>query len=119
MNIGAFCCDGFGRGESAFRIIFLEFDRAKSAGLSLRLELVSYLAKGRFSHAATKRGGKDGSLVGDGLPLEDALAGEADGLFRMSGAFRPLFLLTGTGAGRLDDTLRLVSELGCHLPMAF
>ena len=81
-DVGTFGGDGFGRGEAATGVVLRALNEAKLSRLLPPIELGSNLPIRRLAHAAPKRIAEDRSLVGDGLALEDAVAGEGDGLFR-------------------------------------
>ena len=95
--------------------VFRSLNEAKISRLLPFIEFSPYVPVRRLAHGATKRVAEDRSLVGNGLALEDVVAGEGDGLLRGKSMFRLPLLLFSPGAGCGDDLLRLISEGRRHL----
>ncbi len=96
-------------------IVLHALNEAKLSRLLPSIELRSNVPVRGFAHAAPERVAEDRPLVGDGLALEDAVAGERDGFFG-GGLLVPAgaACCSSAFAGGGDNLLRLISEAGGH-----
>ena len=91
-------------------------DGAELSRLPAAVELGSDVPVRCLAHAAPERVAENRPLVGDGLALEDAVAGEGHGFFGESVSAPALCSCCSSAvAGGGDNLLRLISEVGGHL----
>src|SRR5271155_343820 len=111
--------NGLAAGELPPGIVLLAGCQQKFSGRLPSLEVVAYLTISKVAHAAPQGVAHDVSFIGDGLALEVAALGKVDGFLN---PFRDVrnarLLLSRRPRPRFgDDSIRLVAELGCKLPM--
>ena len=114
-DVGTFGGDGIGCSEAATGAVLRSTNEAEISCLPALIELGPDVAVRCLTHATTQRVPQNHPLVGDSFPLEDFVASKRD---RFLGGARPFRLLfNGTDSRSGDYLLRLIAEVGRHVPM--